>query len=98
MKCTLSEIRNKEIISIRTGTKLGFADDVEIDTETLELKAIIIYGRSRLLGLLGRDEDIMISADNVRIIGTDTVLVTEEKYIYTKNVSDVKENSFRTTG
>ena len=29
MKCTLNEIRNKEIINVRSGTKLGYADDIE---------------------------------------------------------------------
>ena len=98
MKCTISEIKNKEIISIRTGTKLGYADDVEIDTDTLELKSIMICGRTHFLGLLGKDDDIIINAENVRIIGTDTILVTDEKYIYTKSSSEKSENSYKFTG
>ena len=31
MKCTFSEIRNKEIICTGDGARLGYADDMEID-------------------------------------------------------------------
>ena len=37
--------------------------------------AIIIYGRSRLFGLLGREEDTVICWDEIQCIGEDTVLV-----------------------
>lgn len=84
MKCTLSEIKGKEIICVKTGAKLGYADDLEFDTDELTVKSLIIYGRTSFFGLLGKQEDIVVAAGDVQLIGEDTVLVNGEKYISPK--------------
>ncbi len=76
MKCTLAELRNKEIINIRTGERLGYVDDIEFDTEDSSVKSFIVYGRARLFGLLGRDDDIIITCKDIEIIGVDTMLIS----------------------
>lgn len=76
MKCTLAELRNKEIINIKNGERLGYVDDIEFDTEDSAIKSFIVYGRSRLFGLLGRDDDIIITCDDIEIIGVDTLLIS----------------------
>lgn len=76
MKCTLAEMRNKEIINIKDGSRLGYVDDVEFDTETSSIKSFIVYGRTRLFGLLGREDDLIITCGDIEIIGVDTVLVS----------------------
>ena len=75
MKCSIADMRNKEVINLQDGTRLGFVGDVEIDTENAKLTTIIIYGRSRLFGLLGRTDDIMIPWENIDVIGDETILV-----------------------
>ena len=92
MKCTLSEIRDKEIISIKSGTKLGYADDIVFDTDSFTVKSLVIFGRVHFFGLLGRDDDILINAEDINIIGTDTVLVRGERYISTKETADLKKS------
>ena len=92
MKLTLSEIRDKEIISLKSGTKLGFADYIVFDTDNFTVKSLVIFGRARLFGLLGRDDDIMINAEEISVIGTDTVLVKGERYISTKETADLKKS------
>ena len=77
MKCSIADMRNKEVINLQDGTRLGFVGDVEIDTENAKLTTIIIYGRSRLFGLLGRTDDIMIPWEN---IGDETILVNHTIY------------------
>ena len=72
-------MREKEVISLSDGTRLGPLSDIEIDTVTSSLTALIIYGRPRLFGLLGREEDIVIPWENVKLIGDDTVLVDFQK-------------------
>lgn len=85
MKCTLNDIRSKEIINIKTGTKLGYADDVEIDTSDFTVRSFVIYGRYRLFGLLGRENDITVKCSNIEIIGTDTILISADEGKLSKN-------------
>ena len=78
MKCSLDDLRCKEVIDIENGEKLGFIDDVELNTDTFEIQHLIIYGKERLFGLLGRGNDLMIPCSNIKIIGKDVVLVIKE--------------------
>lgn len=75
MICRMSDLREKEVISIQNGSCLGCVSDVEIDTCCAKIIAIVIYGKSRLFGLLGREEDVVIGWDEIQCIGEDTVLV-----------------------
>ena len=75
MRCRVVDMRNKEVINVKTGVRLGCVSDVEIDTKDAKLLAIVIYGRLRWCGLLGREDDIIIKWDDIEIIGEDTILV-----------------------
>ena len=75
MRCRVVDMRNKEVINVKTGVRLGCVSDVEIDTKDAKLLAIVIYGRLRWCGLLGREDDILIKWDDIEIIGEDTILV-----------------------
>lgn len=91
MKCTLAELRNKEIINIRNGARMGYVDDVEFDTDDSMIKSFIIYGRTRFFGLLGRDDDIILTCDDIEIIGVDTVLISaDEAKIAKRRISQAK--------
>lgn len=75
MLCTLEELRDKEVIDSLTGERLGFIDDVRLDTETAQIQGFIIYGRYRLFGLFGREADIVLSCGDITVIGSDVILV-----------------------
>ncbi len=75
--CKVAELRHKEVIDRQSGCRLGYVDDVEIDTVSARLMSIIIYGRPRFFGLFGRCEDIIISWDNIELIGEDTIIVKQ---------------------
>lgn len=75
MICRVTDMRNKEVINIKTGCRLGYVCDVEVDTCTAKVLAIVIFGRLRLFGLLGRCEDIIIPWCDIEVIGEDTILV-----------------------
>ncbi|MBE6732065.1 MAG: YlmC/YmxH family sporulation protein [Ruminococcaceae bacterium] len=75
MKQCIEDMREKEVISISDGTRIGFVSDIEIDTVTASLTALIVYGKPKLFGLLGREEDVIVPWQNVKLIGDDTVLV-----------------------
>lgn len=78
MICTLTVLRNKEVIDMRSGMRLGYVDDIEIDTETEKVTSLIIFGRPRALGLMGREEDIVVKCSDIALIGEDTILVKQE--------------------
>lgn len=78
MACRIADMRHKEVINVRDGTKIGYVDDVEFDTVSAELTALVVYGKSRFFGLFGREEDIVITWPDIEVIGEDTVLVSFE--------------------
>ncbi|MBQ1518077.1 MAG: YlmC/YmxH family sporulation protein [Clostridia bacterium] len=75
MSCRIAELRHKEVINQSDGMRLGFVDDVEIDTKNACLISIIIYGRPKLFGILGRHDDLVIPWGSICLIGEDTILV-----------------------
>ena len=76
MWCRIVELRNKEVICIKDATRLGFVNDVEIDTCSGKLVSLVIYGKPKLFGLMGREDDIIIDWDCIEVIGDDTILVS----------------------
>ncbi|MBQ8029863.1 MAG: YlmC/YmxH family sporulation protein [Clostridia bacterium] len=76
--CSITDLRNKEVISAKSGCRLGHVSDVEINTCDGKLVAVIVWGRSRCFGLLGRDDDIRICWEDIEVIGADTILVCKE--------------------
>lgn len=93
MICSLSDLRNKEVVNVKTGLKIGYVDDVEIETLDSTVRALIVYGRPRCMGILGRDDDIIIKCDDIQLIGEDTILVRfEETAVSTKSRSFSVEN------
>ena len=92
MYCRVSEFRNKQVVCVKNGCVLGFVSDVEIDTSDGKLKAIVIQGRFKLLGLFGREEDIVIPWNEISVIGKETVLVTTDPDVY---IRYFKNNRFK---
>lgn len=75
MTCRIIDMRHKEVICIKDGTRLGCVNDVEVDTTCGKIVAIVIYGRLRCFGVLGREDDIVIKWEDIQVIGDDTILV-----------------------
>lgn len=92
MVCTIEDIRCKEIINIKSGRRIGYADDIEFDTCTAKICRIIVYGRNRFFGLLGREEDFKICWSDIEIIGEDTILVSCDLPVRTKSIGSRFKN------
>ena len=75
MTARISDMHNKEVINVCDGNRLGYVDDLEVDTCTAQITALVICGRNRLFGLLGRDSDIVIQWKDIEVIGDETILV-----------------------
>ncbi len=79
MRCRVGDMRHKEVINMKDGSRLGTVCDAEIDTNTASLTAIIIYGRLKFLGIMGREDDIVIGWKDIEVIGEDTILVNYQE-------------------
>ena len=75
MECRVSELWYKEIINVSDGSRYGWVGDVEVDLESGQVRALVLPGRRRLFGLLGREEDRYIPWDRVRRFGEDIILI-----------------------
>ena len=45
---------------MRTGLKIGYVDDIEMDTQGANIVSLIVYGKPRAFGIMGRDEDLSL--------------------------------------
>lgn len=73
----LSELRCKEVINIRDGSRYGYVGDMELEMDSGHVRSLVIPGRLRLLGLLGREPDRVIPWEAVRRFGEDVILVED---------------------
>ena len=71
----LGDIREKEIININNGERMGYIYDFELDVERGIITAIVMSGSVKVLGLFGKSQDMVIPWHNIVKIGTDTILV-----------------------
>ena len=78
MMTTFSELKMKEVINLADGSKLGHVNDLELNVKTAKICSIIVYGRLKCFGLLGREEDTVIKWEDIKTIGEDTILVCIE--------------------
>ncbi len=92
MVCKLEDLKNKNVVNIKNGVNLGFVDDISFDTYSAQVLSLVIYGRKRFFGIFGREEDILIPWENIKIIGDDVVLVDVESLPYFK--SNFKKRNF----
>jgi len=70
-----SELKYREIVSVKDGKKLGLIKDLELDLEKGRIEAIIVPGPGKFLGLFGKDHDYVIPWEKIKKIGVDVILV-----------------------
>ena len=78
MICRLEDLRKKEVIDILTGERLGYIDDAEMNIEKSAVQSFVIYGRERLFGILGREDDVVIPCSEIKVVGNDVVLIKHD--------------------
>ena len=76
MDCRFAELRHKEVISICDGTRIGFVDDIIVDTKTSCVVSIVIFGRMSIFGFFGKCEDYIIPWEKIKLIGEDTIIIS----------------------
>ena len=70
-----SDFRQKEVINIRDGRRLGVIIDMEFDLDSGRIVAIVVPGPSRWLGFIKGSQDIIIPWEDIKKIGDDVILV-----------------------
>ena len=71
----IAELKNLQVVCVENGNILGYVGDIELDTSNGRLSAIVIFGKSKGLGIFGREDDVIIPWENITIIGDETILV-----------------------
>ncbi len=72
MDCFLTELKNKEVINITSGKRLGYVSDVELDISDARLISIIIPGEG---GLFNKAPSLKIPWACIEHIGEDLIIV-----------------------
>jgi YlmC/YmxH family sporulation protein len=72
---TFRELCKKEVVQLEQGVCLGKIDDLTIDPNTAAVQELIMLGRPKLFGLLGREESLTIPWEEVEKIGVDAILI-----------------------
>ena len=75
MECRVEDFRYKEVVNVSDGQRLGFVYDALIDIAAGKVLALIVPGRGRFFGLLGREPDYVLPWDCIKRIGSDIVLI-----------------------
>ena len=66
--------KQKEVINLIDGRRLGYVQDVEADFSTGEITAIVVPGTSKMFSM-GNKGDITIPWNKIKKIGDDIILV-----------------------
>lgn len=72
----LSDLQNKDVVDVKTGEKIGNVIDVLISEETGNILNLIIYEKKGLLNII-RGDEVTISWNQIKKIGTDVILVNK---------------------
>ncbi len=84
MKNRIYDLREKQVISLADGCLLGNVSDVEIDVENGKLTALVVVGR-KSVGLFGKEEEFVVSWDDIEKIGDDVIIVRPQYSIRRRN-------------
>jgi YlmC/YmxH family sporulation protein len=85
----ISEFQAKEVVNVENGKRLGHIGDLDVNLSSGKIENLIIPGPGKMLGLLGRENDVVIPWRNIVRIGDDVILVrfyhgSEEEANYTE--------------
>ncbi|MGB9779994.1 YlmC/YmxH family sporulation protein [Caldanaerobacter sp.] len=70
-----SELRDKEIIDINTGEKLGNIIDIDVNLEEGKIEGIILPKETGFFRLFSKEPEIYLPWSAIKKIGADVILV-----------------------
>ena len=75
MSCTLTELKEKEVVNTIDGKILGCITDVEIDVCTGHILRILLPPAGKYFTLFSSKDQVSIPWDCIEKIGSDIILV-----------------------
>ena len=69
------DLKNKEVINIADGCRLGYVCDVEFDEKTGKVEAIVIPGPSKMFGMFGHEQEYRVKWCDIDQIGEDLIII-----------------------
>ncbi len=75
----ISDLRDREIVNMSDGRKLGIFDDLDLDVEKGYVKALIISGKSGFLNFFSEEHDSIVPWDKIIKIGQDVIIADLSK-------------------
>ena len=52
----IADLRYKEVVSLADGARFGYVGDMEVDLDSGQVRALVVPGRRKFFGLLGREQ------------------------------------------
>ena len=86
--CCINDLRDKDVVNICDGRRLGCVDDVEVDVTNGRLVSIIVPCLSGFLGFSKRD--IVIAWENIECIGDDIILVRVDANLFVREEPEAR--------
>lgn len=71
----MADLRYREVINTATGERLGYVNDVLVDGATGRIQALVVPGKAKYFGLLGREADYILPWENISRMGEDIILI-----------------------
>ncbi|RYL92881.1 YlmC/YmxH family sporulation protein [Sporolactobacillus sp. Y61] len=71
----ISDFQTKEIVNVENGKRLGHIGDLDVNLASGKIENLIIPGAGKIMGLFGRDNDVVVPWSNIVRIGKDVILV-----------------------
>ena len=71
----ISELTKKDIIGIKDGVRFGPVKDAHFDPLDGQIKALVLEGPRKMLGLMRAGGDVVVPWDKIKVIGRDVILV-----------------------
>ena len=94
MDIAFTDLKEKEIINVSDGKKLGHIIDFLFDIESGQVKGVVVPGSRKIFR---KAEDIFIPLEKIRKIGGDVILVKLRLFDGDENLNVQRvENSFKT--
>ncbi|GGH74573.1 YlmC/YmxH family sporulation protein [Pullulanibacillus pueri] len=71
----ISDFQVKEVVNVENGKLLGHIGDLDVNMTTGKIEHIVIPGAGKMLGLFGRESEVVIPWRNIVRVGDDVILV-----------------------